>query len=134
MVRQKQSYQKQTHDYHAQERSSEVDDLVLAKNYRQGSPWLPGAIINKRSATSFLVQMSDNSVIHCHPDQLRHRSNDWTPVSESSQMDSDDEMLPWPDIPTSQESVSHLTNSNSRTVLRRSNRTRRPPDRFLPDN
>ena len=49
-------------------------------------------------------------------------------------MDSDDEMLPWPDIPTPQESVSHPTNSNSRTVPRRSNRTRHPPDRFLPDN
>ena len=49
-------------------------------------------------------------------------------------MDSDDEMLPWPDIPTLQESVSHPTKSNSRTVPRRSNRTRRPPVRFLPDN
>ena len=92
------------------------------------------SLIKEVLRTSFLVQLADNSVIHCHPDQLRHRSKDWTPVSESSQMDSDDEMLPWPDIPTPQESVSLPTNSNSRTVPRHSNRTRHPPDRFLPDN
>ena len=40
-VRQKQNSQKQTHDYHAQERSFKVDDPVLAKNYRQGSPLAP---------------------------------------------------------------------------------------------
>ena len=33
-VRQKQNSQKQTHDYHVQEHSFKVDDLVLAKNYR----------------------------------------------------------------------------------------------------
>ena len=55
-VHQKQNYQKETYDYHVQECSFEVDDLVLAKNYRQGSPRLLGAIINKRSTTSFLVR------------------------------------------------------------------------------
>ena len=47
-VRSKQSSQKQAQDYYAQDRSFEVDDLVLVKNYRQGPPWLPGAIMNKR--------------------------------------------------------------------------------------
>ena len=131
-VRQKQNSQKQTHDYHAQERSFKVDDPVLAMNYRQGSPWLPGVIINKRSSTSFLVQLADDSVIRSHPDQLRHRSPNLPDVSETC-VDSADDMLTWPDISTSEESAPHSSVSSERTVPRHSNRTRRPPNRYLPD-
>ena len=78
-----QNSQKQTHDYHTQEHSSEVDDLVLAKNYRQGLPWLPGVIFNKRSSTLFLVQLADDSELQCHPYQLQHRSPNLPDVSET---------------------------------------------------
>ena len=54
-VRAKQNLQKHTHDYHAQDRAFELDDLVFAKNYRQGTPWLPGVIVAKRSAISSSV-------------------------------------------------------------------------------
>lgn len=34
----KQNAQKHTHDYHPQDHGFEIDDLVFAKNYGQGSP------------------------------------------------------------------------------------------------
>ena len=90
-------------DYHAQDRSFKVDDLVLAKNYRQGPPWLPGVITDKRSDTSFFVQLSDDLVIRCHPDQLRHRSADVSNVV----IDSPEDMLTWPDISSHEDSTPH---------------------------
>ena len=127
-VRAKQNLQKHTHDYHAQDCAFELDDLVFAKNYRQGRPWLPGVIVAKRSATSFLVQLTEGSVIRHHPDQLKHRSAE---VSEAVSDNSND-ILTWPDISPANDSVTSSAD-NQRTVVRHSNRTRRPPDRFSPD-
>ena len=123
-VRVKQNLQK----HHAQDRAFELDDLVFAKNYRQGTPWLPGVIVAKRSATSFLVQLTEGSVIRRHPDQLKHRSAE---VSEAVSDNSND-ILTWPDISPANDSVTSSAD-NQRTVVRHSNRTRRPPDRFSPD-
>ena len=128
-ARAKQNAQKHTHDYHSQDCDFELDDLVFAKNYRRGSPWLPGVIVAKRSATSFLVQLPAGSIIRRHPDQLKHRSAD---VSEAPSDNSDD-ILTWPDISPANDS-STSSADNERTVVRHSNRTRRPPDRFLPYN
>ena len=92
-IRQKQNIQKQVHDHHANERYFEIDDHVLAKNFRQSSPWLQGVIV-KRSAISFLVKLSDNLVIRCHPDHLRHRSTDF-PLDSLSPNDTADKVLAW---------------------------------------
>ena len=127
-VRAKQNLQKHTHDYHAQDRAFEPDDLVFAKSYRQGTPWLPGVIVAKRSTTSFLFQLTEGSVIRRHPDQLKHRSAE---VLEAVSDNSND-ILTWPDISPANDSVTSSTD-NQRTVVRHSNHTRRPPDRFLPD-
>ena len=76
-VHQKQNSQKHVQDHHAQECSFTVDDKVFAKNYGNGSPWLPGVILSKRSDTSLLVKLTDNSVIHRHPDQLSTGHKSW---------------------------------------------------------
>ena len=131
-IRQKQNSQKQAHDLHARERCFEMDDQVLAKNFKQGSPWLPGVIVNKRSATSLLVRLSDDSVIRRHPDQLRHRSTDF-PLDSPLPNDSTDDVLAWPDFPTVQDPFPP-TSCTQQTVPRHSNRTRRPPSRFRPDS
>ena len=136
-VRQKQNNQKQVHDHHAQERerSFTVDDKVFAKNYAHGSPWLPGVILSKRSDTSLLVKLTDDSVIRRHPDQLRHRTQECTHNTESSTDDAaSDDMLAWPEISTPPQRAPSSTNHSQGTTLRRSNCTRHPPNRFLPDN
>ena len=133
-VRQKQNSQKQAHDHHAQERSFTVDDKVFAKNYGNGSPWLPGVIFSKRSDTSLLVKLTDDSVIRRHPDQLRHRSQELAHATESFTDDAAlDDMLAWPELSTPLEPPPSSTNDNQGRTLRRSNRIRHPPNRFLPD-
>ena len=109
-----------------------ASSLVLAKNYRQASPWLSGAIFNKRSSTLFLVQLADDSELRCHPDQLQHRSPNLPDVSETCGGNADN-ILTWPNISTSEESVPHSSISSERTVPRHSNGTRHPPNRYLPD-
>lgn len=106
--------------------------ILSLQRTRQGLPWLPGVIINKRSSTSFLVQLTDDSVIRRHPDQLRHRSPDLPAVSEPPR-DSSDDMLTWPEIPTSEQSAPRSSDCSERTVPRHSSRTRRPPNRYVPD-
>ena len=80
----------------------------------------------------FLVQLTDDSVIRCHTDQLRHRSPNLPDVSETCG-DGADDMLTWPNISTSEESASHSSISSKRIVPRHSNHTRHPPNRYLPD-
>ena len=88
--------------------------------------------MNKRSDTSFLVQLSDDLVIRCHPDQLRHRSVD-VPDALEAATDRPDDMLTWPDPSSDEDSTPHSSASTQRTAVRHSTRPRRPPDRFLPD-
>lgn len=45
-VRDKQEKQKLQHNGHTASRKLEVGDLVYARNFGQGSPWLPGHIVN----------------------------------------------------------------------------------------
>ena len=96
------------------------------------------SIFSLRSSTlqdvldHYTILFQEDSVIRCHPDQLRHRSPNLPDVSETC-VDSADDMLTWPDISTSEESAPHSSVSSERTVPRHSNRTRCPPNRYLPD-
>ena len=82
----------------------------------------------KRSTTSFLVQLTEGSVIRHHPDQLKHRSAD---VLEAVSDNSND-ILTWPDVSPANDSVTSSADYQ-RTIVRHSNRTRHPSDRFSPD-
>ena len=66
-----QSLQKQTHDYHARDQQLQIDDLVLAKNHGQGPPWLPSKIMKQSGAVTFLIELTNGTVIRCHMDQLK---------------------------------------------------------------
>ena len=69
-----------------------------------------------------------------HPDQLRHRSQEFTHATESfTDGAALDDMLAWPEISTPPEPAPESTNDNQELTLRRSNRIRHPPNRFLPD-
>ena len=72
-------------------------------------------IINKRSSTLLHLQLADDSIIRCHPDQLQHRSPNLPDVSKTCG-DSADDILTWPNISTSEESAPHSSVSSERTV------------------
>ena len=70
-VQRNQNLQKQTHDYHARDRQLQLDDLVLAKNHGQGPPWIPGKILIQSGAVTFMVELTNGTVIRRHIDQLK---------------------------------------------------------------
>ena len=122
-VQRNQNLQKQTHDYHARDRQLRLDDLVLAKNHGQGPPWIPGKILKQSGAVTFIVELTDGTVVRRHLDQLK--LNMTNPVeSESEPFTNADVSIP--DCTPSPEVAT--------PKLRHSSRISRPPTRFSPDD
>ena len=122
-VQRNQNLQKKTHDYHARDRQLRLDDLVLAKNHGQGPPWIPGKILKQSGAVTFMVELTDGTVIRRHLDQLK--LNMTNPVeSESEAFTNADVSIP--DCTPSPEVAT--------PKLRHSSRISRPPTRFSPDD
>ena len=129
-VRSNQARQKFGHDKHAKARQFMVDDSVFIRNFSTTGPtWLPGTIIETRGPLTFYIQLGDGRVCRRHIDHIRHRACE-TPVTDV-QDEIDDNLLPTPASTQSDTSDSAITNSTPTIELRRSTRTRNPPDRFM---
>ena len=71
---------------------------MLVKNFSQGPPWIIGKVLRKSGATTFLVELPDDEVIHRDADQLKHNSLD---PQIPLQQDGGEQWLP-PDADTNQ--------------------------------
>ena len=47
-VRMRQNLQKHSHDLHAKDRQFQENNLVMAKNFGQGPPWITGKILEQQ--------------------------------------------------------------------------------------
>ena len=65
-----QSMQKANHDRTSRPRQFSVSDHVLARNYGQGSTWLPGVVVGVDGPVSFVVRLHDGRTWRRHADQL----------------------------------------------------------------
>ena len=83
-VEKQQHRQKEVHDNHAQSRSFEVNELVFARNFRPGTPWLSGQVVKVSGPVSFEVKLTDGQIVRRHQDHLRKR----TEATESAEGDS----------------------------------------------
>ena len=54
-----QDQQKLDHDRHVKDRTFNSGDLVHARNFSQGSPWLPRVIEEPRGPVSYTVKLED---------------------------------------------------------------------------
>ena len=120
-VEQQQQRQNSQHDTHTKVRVFKEDDLVLVQNlgHTSGPNWLPGVIIKCCGSNSYQIQIDNNQVVRRHADHIITRQTD---CDVPNMIDDDDvDTLPLP------ATSSDATNSSA---LRRSQRTRRPPDRF----
>ena len=72
-VRQVQDQQKKNHNVRSQSRSFVIGESVYARNYGQGSKWLPGLVIDTEGSVLFRVRLIDGRIICRHVDQLRSR-------------------------------------------------------------
>ena len=117
-VHQSQCRQKDTHDFHAQDRYLQVGDHVLAKNFSSGEPWLKGTAHRKTGPVSFTVELADGRIVTRQLDQLREDSATNEPLLTT---DRDDDTQP-------QSTDQQLPADTSK--LRCSKRDKHPPQRY----
>ena len=131
-VRQNQCRQKELHDFHARDRVLVEGDSVLVKNFSAGEPWIPGVIYSKTGPSSFTVDLTDGRRVRRHLDQLR-KNTAVTVANESTITGTNDDLSIPMSNPSTVESPPSDDSSEDST-LRRSTRTRHPPQRFTFDS
>ena len=124
------------------ERTFNIGQGVLAKNFRSGTKWVPGTITQRLGPVTYLVKVKNDVTWKRHVDQLRSRSEQ---SNESSSEESESgttvaypNTAPDPDgtpIPDNRStgndnlvSLSVLPSSSGTRYPQRENR--RPPDRL----
>ena len=123
-VRMRQNLQKHSHDLHAKDRQFQENNLVMAKNFGQGPPWITGKILKQSGAATFLVELPDGRVIRRHSNQLKANTLD---PQESIEPHTDEQWLP--------ETESNCQPQEPVPIgPRQSTRSRHPPLRFRPDS
>ena len=79
-VRGSQMSQKQRRDLHVKERAMMEGDKVYARNFGQGSKWVPGVVRQSNSPTMHEVVLKDGRIWRRHQDHLIQRSCDYPSV------------------------------------------------------
>ena len=129
-VRQHQKSQKQCHDDHVMVRSFEVGDSVFVCNFSPQHPhqkWLFGQICDIHRPVSYTVELHDDRAVRRHIDHIRRRTSTEPLTSPIAKSDTTEDIFDNLTIPvTSQLSLT------SAPPLRRSNRTHRQPDWWVP--
>ena len=121
-----QERQKKYHDRGTKSQEFETGDKVFVKNHLSKSPrWLPGQITQRTGPLSYVVQLHSGRTVRIHVDQIRID----TTVEEPKEIDGAWDTLVVPTESTVQPEPSDQTPPRQ---LRRSTRTRNPPDRYSP--
>ena len=118
--------QKLNHDKSTKARTFKVDDPVFVKTH-QGTPvWIEGIVTEITGPLSYKIKLNDGSVIRRHVDHIRIRHSQGQPDCSTEPSD-DSFMFP---SPKATPSCPTQDTPQQQPVLRRSTRTRNPPDRF----
>ena len=124
VVQKKQEQQIQHHDIHAKERTFEVGQRVMARNYQQGPKWKPTTIIARQGKRMVTVKTPEGQIWRRHFGQIRDSN-----VSPDVHTATDVFMEFKP--PSSRKTPSHRRSPDMPTAQRcYPNRPHRPPDRL----
>ena len=135
MVERRQAQQKTDHDRRARSRELHVGQQVMARNLRQGVPWVAGVIVERLGPLTYLVQVDTGQLWKRHLDHLRVRGDQ--PVSEDTQpQDSEWNFAESPEPPspleTSRRPNAPTSSSSARPINRRyPQRQRQAPNRYM---
>ena len=123
-VQQQQLKQKCQHDQHAKPHAYEQGDLVFIRDFcrQASSPRSPGTIVQSCSRQSYKVKLSDGQVVQRHADHIHERTTSCDDVEQSEELE-DVSPFPVSSQPVEQEATTQPT-------FRRSQKIRKPPDRF----
>jgi len=80
----KQAAQKEPHDNRAKTREFCVGQEVMARNFRPGTKYLPGVVVQKLGPLSYLVEMKDSVVWRRHVDHLKPLLENSSPGTRSA--------------------------------------------------
>ena len=126
-VLQKQQQQKSQHDCHSKPRGFQLDDRVFVKNFCQGSPWVPGTIVKKKTGpVSYIVKVAGSGQLwRRHVDHIRIR---YSSTSETSAVSSS---AAWSDTISSDSTptTGHAITTTG-PIQHYPTRVRHPPDRL----
>lgn len=128
-VRRSQERQKTQHDIHSSVRMFKPSDSVFIRNFSRSQktiPWLPGHIEMIRGPVSYTIRLADDRIIRRHIDHIRSRSVNHRPNPATSETD------PYIDFPSSTPQAPTGPPRLPVQPLRRSGRTRNPPDWWRP--
>ncbi len=117
-VQKAQDRKKASHDVHATPRTFRVGDTVLAKNLLPKNPspaWMEGEITHAKGPLSYRVKLRDGRTIQRHVDHILRR--------DSNPLIADD---PFDLLPSGEDPPDVAPDCQPR----RSQQTRRPPDRY----
>ncbi|CAI5661061.1 unnamed protein product [Oreochromis niloticus] len=143
----RQDRQRLYHDRHAKERMFVIGDTVYTRNYGRGPKWIPGLIQEMTGPVSYLVMLGNGTVVRRHVDQLFARLEPClaagmpeghpgeppkaAPNISAETGDTDERHM---EVQVTPVVKPHMESSDSQespaTGLRRSQRTKRPPERL----
>ena len=124
-----QDKQKQQHDHRAKCQSFNPGDKVLARNYNDTEMWLPGEIIEATGPVSYTVRIDkDGRIFRRHQDQLRKGCIVTEQSTQADLSTLDDYIFPSSEA---NDNVNIDSSASANAPVRRSTRTRKPPDRLI---
>lgn len=131
-VNEAQRKQKANRDNHKHLRVFAPEDKVLVKNFRGTEPkWLAGTVIQRDGQLSYLVRLANQVVVRRHVDHIRAR--DYEVLGTPPETSEEDLSMVYPSVGSTDGNVETSGSEEVRTnqpVIRRSQRTRHPPNRY----
>lgn len=135
-----QEQRKHDHDRRAKERDFKPGDSVYVQNCAQGANWLPGVVVEARGPISYTVSLEDRRLVRRHVDHIRIRelqdethaiptTSNWDntlPATPSANAES----APDPAKGDDGNRGGGTMDGSGQPLIRRSNCTCRPPERF----
>ena len=143
-VESRQAKQKELRDQRSLRQFTENDQVYVQDFSTRKPKWTPGIVVKVTGPLSYMIKLQDRMTIRRHVDHVRKRENSIVDQDSDSmvfgpELGTDESTHP-PIVPTSQkDSQSGSQKSETLTVsqgtdlsstLRRSTRSRNPPDRF----
>ena len=77
----KQAQQKSDHDGSKQERKLHIGQKVMVRNYRDGTKWMAGVVLQSCGPLSYLVETEGGQIWHRHIDHIRDNQLENTTTS-----------------------------------------------------
>ena len=113
--------QKEAHDRNTKLRQMEIGNRVYVRSFKKGPYWVEGEIYKELGPLSYLVKLTNGNILKRHVDHLRLCTTN--PPSDEKESDNIFDNCSFNTVENEQQ-------LNSEPTVRKSQRIRKPPDRY----